>query len=675
MNGRLTLCSMVVALVLLSWFGCPVVMALSHELSNDEAYKNPSLPPSIVAAINTPKRVYAFLRGGGGFDVNFQHEFYFTGDTKHLNTMLEALAPLSKVEGSELTAMVVPGPGRESKWHSVGEKTEFTFNWLVKIEQVILRHVVLKEHQLKDGNTSVALETKEVGTAWRVKVVVHLDGDIDLAQLRLPLAYDASVGGRVADFVGWHNNRRRAPVGGTAECDTRPTSEEKMRAQQGQGGIFESPPEFQAAQDLPTAMEQLVKFNQAQSDGISYNGRVGPYCKLKEAFLAKGSDDYFQKMLNGDNVVVRVMAMDCILEKQGAKSIPLLKSRLSSRAVLHYQLGFAGDDVATEGKYARERMIDALAPLKTTTTQDGSDDRPHLLSDQDQFALDIDILSRNDTAAMHADAAAQIAMLVDANHIHRLIPFSNQGVITFNQNVITFLAPLDLPSLRKQTGGQSDAAIIKAIGRVRPNSDVEGFLIKCLNDASLDARIRLAAGSALTRYADPNAQKALESNKDSLNKLQADAGTKIWNTLLIRQRYEEDMAPFREEKTVAGWLRLEDSIKSVMKKHDHPMVWDGFRDFIGMFKTTAAQALLRVSDRMATEIEPWNTYGGIPYLCEFALNSEDLLETEAKREGRDPSELTFKRLLSAEEYQRLVHNIEAAIGAESKAATQPTAAK
>ena len=32
-------------------------------------------------------------------------------------------------------------------------------------------------------------------------------------------------------------------------------------------------------------------------------------------------------------------------------------------------------------------------------------------------------------------------------------------------------------------------------------------------------------------------------------------------------------------------------------------------------------------------------------------------------------------LLSAQEYQRLVHNIEAAIGAEGKAATMPSAAK
>jgi hypothetical protein len=311
-------------------------------------------------------------------------------------------------------------------------------------------------------------------------------------------------------------------------------------------------------------------------------------------------------------------------------------------------------------------MMNALAEQKTQTTQDGSDDRPHLLSDQDQFALDIDILSRNDTAAMHTDAATQIAMSVDPNDIHRFI--------LSNHNIITFLVPLDLPSLRKQTGGQSDAAIIKAIGRLK-NPDVEKFLIKCLNDTSLDARSRLAAASALTRYADDQAREAIESNKDSLNKLQADAGTKIWNTLLIRQRYEEDMVPICKDETVAGWLRLEDSIKSVMKKHDHPMVWDGFRDFIGMFKTTAAQALLRVSDRLTTEIEPWNTYGGIPYLCEFSLNLERLLESKDKKEGWDPSESTYKRLLSPEDYRRLVHNIQAAIGAESKAATQPAAAK
>jgi hypothetical protein len=377
--------------------------------------------------------------------------------------------------------------------------------------------------------------------------------------------------------------------------------------------------------------------NEVQTGSIGEGPVQSPYSKLAEVFLAKGADEYFRKMLRCDNVVVRVMAMDCILFKQGAKAIGLLKSRLSSRAAMSYQWGCIGD-VTTEGAYAHYKLIyahvprKARAPRNTATTQGGIFDSlpdlpswSDLLSGQEKVALDIEVLSRNDTAAMHADASQHIIGLIDAN----------DSVLTED---ITAPTPLELPALRKQTGGQSGAAIIKAIGRLKPRLDVEGFLVKCLNDTGLDAQSRLAAASALTRYSDDQAREAIESNKDSLNKLQADAGTKICNALLIREQYGMDIAPFREDET-------------------------------------AAQALLKLSTSLATEIEPWNTYGNIPYLCEFALNAEDLCEAEAKRSGGDPSELTFKRLLSAEEYQRLVRNIEAAIGAESKAATQPAAAK
>ena len=676
MNGRLTLRGLVGTFVFLSWFGCSGALALSVELANDEVYQNDELPPSVVKAINVPKRVYAFLRGGGEAYVKFEHEFYFKGDTRQLNAMLEAMAPLVKVKESQLTAKIIPGPGRDSKWSGLGsEEKEFVFNWSVRIAQTIVYGTVAKEGgQTKDGREITSFELKETGTAWRVGVEIHVDGDIDLGHLRLPLAYEVSAGGRIADFVELHKSRRQKDPGGRVECHTTPTEEIDPNKRAGSGIFEDDRPRFEPAQDLPTALAQLVKLDPVQPVWINAFGWESPYYKLKPVFLAKGDDEYFQKMLNSDNVVVRAMGTDCILESQGAKAIGILKTRLSSRAVLQREYGIL-EKAVTEGGFARHLVMNALAGQKAPTTQKGFDDRPHLLSDQDRFALDIDILSRNDMAAMHEDAAAEIAMFVDANHIPRFIRFSNQGVMTFNLKAITFLAPLDLPSLRKQTGGQSDAAIIKAIGRVRPNSDVEGFLVKCLNNTGLDARSRLAAASALTRYTDDQAREAIESNKDSLNRLQADAGTRIWNSFLIRERYEKDIAPIRQDETAAGWLRLEDSIRSVVQSYDHPMVWDDFRNFIGMFKTTAAQALLKVSNRLTTEIEPWNTYGGIPYLCEFALNSEDLLETEAKREGRDPSELTFKRLLSAEEYQRLVHNIEAAIGAESKAATQPTAAK
>ena len=63
---------------------------------------------------------------------------------------------------------------------------------------------------------------------------------------------------------------------------------------------------------------------------------------------------------------------------------------------------------------------------------------------------------------------------------------------------------------------------------------------------------------------------------------------------------------------------------------------------------------------------------GAGYASERLLESE---EASGYVVTQPPYRAKSRSLLSAEDYQRLVHNIEAAIRAESKATTMPSAAK
>lgn len=660
MHSRLTLCGMFGAFVLLFGLGGSVSFALWGELPNDKPYRNRSLPPSIVKAVNASKRVYGWSNSTVS-PYDYCQAMYFKGDTRQLNAMLKAFVPLGKVKGSKVKARILSGSGSgERMGLSDIEDKSFAFNWSVAIAQAPIRSMVLKKQgPSEDGMSSIALEWKweETGKAWEIEFEIHIDGKIDLGKLRLPLMYEVSTGGRIAGFVASHTGRREAGARGTTKVAIGPTSESASTG----GGIFEGPPPFNAAQDLPGAMAQLTKVRHILLEQAGSFRNEGPYCQLRQVFIAKGDVDYYRKMIQSDNVVVRAMAMDCLMEKQGLKAVPTLKTRLSSRAMLSSESGGINGFV-TEGQVVRTLMMGAPIQRKVTPQGGGESHTSFMVSGQVPVALDLEILSRNDMAAMHHAAGRHIARLIGTNELVLPIFYSEGPAAAIR---------LDLPAMRKQAEGMSDAAIIRAVGRVGAGTDCEdvvGFLIKCVNDTHLDAQSRLAAASALTRYGDDGAEKAVESNKVALDKLQAGAGTKIWNTFLLRKRYEGSVGRIRRQDTVADWLRLNDSIESVMKQYAHPMVWEEFRGFLGMFKNNAAKALLKVTQNLAAEIEPWNTYGNIPYLCEFALNTDDLWEAEAKREGDDPPELTLKRLLSPKEYLRLVDNVKAAIQAESKVA-------
>ncbi len=655
---------------------------------------------------------------------------------------------MAKVEGSKLTAEIIPGPGKASKFDGsdgasfLGDDGEkFSFNFSAVIEQFNFYEMVEKpQPTTTSASTNPAavepsFEVKRPRTYWRIRVSICVHGDIDLEKLQMPLGYEAVAGKTIEDFAKLHNKRRRKrPKAGT-DPDTRPTTWQ----------VDSSTPhpyynkriyrQYRAPKDLPDTLDQLVKLNKAQSDGIGAGWSPSTFYKLKRVFLAKGDDEYYRKMLRCDNAVVRAMAMDCMRQKHGNDAFSLLRSRLPSRAILVSQYGCI-TSTETEGHFARLLMMEPIEE-KCTDPNSGvySFLRPRMTLEQ-MAALVLEILSRDDMAAMHDNVVDRMIGYDEPprdRDTGTSQPASRPGTGIFDDTLPTKLiaaVPLDLPALRKLAGGLSDTAIIKAVGRLKLGADlpeVEAFLIKCVGDTSLDANSRLAGASALTRWADDEAERAISDNRDALDRLEVGAGTKIAKTMFIRRQYEKDIALVRQAYPKKPWLgsssrgifdddsdepdpnQVGQAIRSVARKYDHPMMWDDFCGLVsargggtfygggsgsGIFDDdsdnrdedrelekkkaraqalAAANALLKVSERLADETEPWNTYGDVPYLIEFELNSDEFWQANPQREHSFPRYApppnSLKGLLSDKEYAHLWRNVRAAIEAENKAAT------
>ncbi len=465
-------------------------------------------------------------------------------------------------------------------------------------------------------------------------------------------------------------------------------------------------PNFVARRDLDGVMRQLILLNQAQAMLPTVYDHTGPYFKIKQVFLAKADDEKLKKMLESDRAVVRVMAMDCLLQRHNTDAFKYLRPRLGSRAILRNRVGCVGI-APTEGSFVRYLMMSYIEEPRVTVDGEKSTYLIPRLTAEQRNGLILEILSRNDTAVMHKDLVSYLYRWRDVSSGRDT--GSGKGIFDEAPAQRELAFPLDLPELRKLPGGLGDAGLIKAIGRIRsiivpgpglfeedPLPQVESFLIQCLGDEKLDAQARLAAGSALTCWADPNTAKALESAKDTLKKLQPGAGTKIWQTLKIRRQYEKDLAILRQQRAWGGGVfdpppetpdpnDVTRAIISAADKYDHPMIWQDFGWYaappqlsgagLGEDKATpsslaVARMLLKASAQMAERVEPWNTYGHVPCLAQHDLNWDEYWQTECKRRPElippDLSEL--KQLLSEKDYDRFRRNVRAAVAAEERAA-------
>lgn len=197
---------------------------------NDKPFKNDSLPKVVVKLANRYRRVYGRTRYDFGDWKETQ--LFFKGDTGQLNEFLRGLA---KVKDAWLYVTLFPEPGQyEPRWQG----RWLSYNWCLDIDE---RRPVARKGREQTTKEASSRPHQRKGTKWDIFVLVSVHGDIDLGKIQLPLAYGASVGGRLCDFVEGHNDRvKEAASKKPSERDNRPTTEKLLQSYQGLGGDPES---------------------------------------------------------------------------------------------------------------------------------------------------------------------------------------------------------------------------------------------------------------------------------------------------------------------------------------------------------------------------------------------------------------------------------------------------
>ena len=187
------------------WFLLAVVSAtpafgLWGRYPNDEPVKENGWPPPIVTAVNAHRRVY-----GAGGDSGTQ--FYFVGNTEDVNRFL---AKVAEDKDTVLNVVLVPDAGTASVMSEpFGKDLKIDYSWSFDLQSY--REKVRVEP--KPGESQEQYDKrreKEVASLpeFSATVTVHCAGPIDPAGLKLPLRFNAGVGGRLAKLAEFHRQRR-----------------------------------------------------------------------------------------------------------------------------------------------------------------------------------------------------------------------------------------------------------------------------------------------------------------------------------------------------------------------------------------------------------------------------------------------------------------------------------
>jgi len=234
MRRLLAVCGLATAIILLWGPDNDASLGLSLEIPSSKPYKSDLLPARVVRAINAVPRVYGWGQDSDGCN-DGTHYLYFKGNTKQLNAFLKDLATMADGRNATPKVRLMPGPGRAKTHGFLGSGKTFDFNWSVTLERW---RVYGEGVSVARGDTLTTIQ-KVVGRSWHVTVNIYVDGPIDLGTLELPLAYKATVGGRIGAFVYRHNQRVKRTRARRPRADTRPTTEgEHVKTR---GGLFGLP--------------------------------------------------------------------------------------------------------------------------------------------------------------------------------------------------------------------------------------------------------------------------------------------------------------------------------------------------------------------------------------------------------------------------------------------------
>jgi hypothetical protein len=367
--------------------------------------------------------------------------------------------------------------------------------------------------------------------------------------------------------------------------------------------------------------------------GITSLAAVDEFYLLSREFLVVARPTDFEALAADREPIVRAMGLLGLAEGPREPARRHLIAHLGDTAPIErFRCGCVGciPDQFPLGAFARELLADAH--YLVTCGHSSRAERPAtavplpLVTDRELVGIDLEVLSRDEIAGLPFPSGRALADAIRA------------GELTLDLGGLTALG---------RWRGLEGWQIIKAVGRllfeVGPQRDAQlRLLVGALHDHRLDSTARLAAASALTRFAEIEAFDALLLESDFL-----DAAT----SEPLADRFVEE---FRTRRRHARLMRSVDAVvwdtprdivaDRVLRVLEaqypgalHDLLWSGvYGDRDGRIRAAWMQALVRLASRCVGAAEPWNSYAELRFEYRWELETNPFVlgfPTAAQREA------------------------------------------
>jgi hypothetical protein len=358
-------------------------------------------------------------------------------------------------------------------------------------------------------------------------------------------------------------------------------------------------PGAQISPQLAPLIEELGALRAITGQRVGSSAEPGPFFVLSQKFMDAGRASDFEAMVRYPEPIVRAMGLWGLAQQSNERATATILGHVRDPAPIDYNpIGCVVDRVPL-GIFARHLLTDAhcLGTLGADS-MDATAPKPSgpvpLLNEEQLWAIDLEIVATDGLAGGPFPSARRLSEAIQAG---RLIPSLTQ-----------------LAALSKYR----DLALwqaIKALGRLeQTGAPTREFLIGCVHERGLDPLARLAAASALTRFADVTTITALEQERAFLDHAVLEPlAARLQHEARLRLEYERLMQPFREAVLISEIEPLADRV--ITASHgDHPFVLadpinsTSFGKYATQVCLARADAILQIAGRLTEFSQPWNTY-------------------------------------------------------------------
>jgi hypothetical protein len=373
---------------------------------------------------------------------------------------------------------------------------------------------------------------------------------------------------------------------------------------------------------LPTAelLEEVRKLQQVDGEAVGYGGGPGPFCLLSRELQKRAKPADFRKWADDPNVFMRAMGLVCLAQVDPQAAVPVLRSRLGSRAAFLCFYGGCCGDTESEGGLALSILRERAFLTGHWTAS--------MLPEDEMVALDLEVLATDRFVHLRREPAS---------HLHFRLTKKD------DPEEWPRALTLRVADVQRMAAKMPLATLLRGLGRIEPCPQARRVLVAFAKDESASPLVRLTAASALTRDADDLAYTTLRQLKDALDRLapgnpgsrfvaQVEARRDLAKILAdlekrVPRRPESSDDPWRENRIAA----LRETLPKILANR-HPLAISdagevygeiaGFRGAQGEDPDLFPQVgrfVLATVERLLEFRQPWDTYSDLPWVLNDAL--------------------------------------------------------